>query len=187
MALWQSQLITKTSEEITHAQYYMNNSSDIAVWFVFFFLIALFVALGYAVHRFLPPSVSPKPEEEIETDISEEIEEEGPLVQPPKISFGHVCVPEGAMSVTWVNLAGESCAAVVKNITTKEVIFDAPNFNGDTIKEITVSLTKHRFIVEEAHVRDSDGDQVVIALERFQDNENSWMAWIELQTRIDGV
>ncbi|WP_126465070.1 hypothetical protein [Candidatus Terasakiella magnetica] len=133
-----------------------------------------------------------EPVEEIPPVIEEAPIPEEVLVPPQPVKkkkkiFGFSEVPTGAMVVAWDDASGHSHLAEVKNISLNQVIFDANNFNADTIVEISCPRLDLSFHVVRADLRNIEDGTVTLGLEEFRDNEDSWMAWVELQTRIDEV
>ncbi|MBF0247059.1 MAG: VWA domain-containing protein [Alphaproteobacteria bacterium] len=98
-----------------------------------------------------------------------------------------VKVPAGAMLVHWTGPDGMPRSAEVSDISLEGLMFRAEDFAADRIERVTCPALVHDLTVVACTLRMRDGVNVVVLLDEFADNEDAWMAWVELQTRIDEV
>ncbi len=90
----------------------------------------------------------------------------------------------GEMIIHWVNTDGSIVSGNAINCSMTGILFEAETFDADCISSIEVPGSSIEISVKSSIiVRQSDG-KIAIMLGEFDNNEDNWMRWIELMTRL---
>lgn len=92
------------------------------------------------------------------------------------------------MTVFWDDRGGTCRHTHVASASLNGIVFEARGFDADGVTRITVESLGVSLVVSKAEVVSRDNGAVVtVTLVEFEDNENSWLTWVELMTRIGQV
>ncbi|MBF0130641.1 MAG: hypothetical protein HQL33_11675 [Alphaproteobacteria bacterium] len=92
------------------------------------------------------------------------------------------------MAVFWVDNGGNRRHTSVAKASLTGISFEARGFDAVGIERITLDSLGISLGVKKADVVSRDnGAMVTATLVEFEDNENSWLTWVELMTRVGRV
>ena len=90
----------------------------------------------------------------------------------------------GEMEVYWTNKNGSSHTGMAVNCSMNGVFFEADDFDADGIDRITSPKADVDLVVEGSSIIRVGEGRVAIMVAEFENNEDSWMIWIELMSRL---
>ena len=90
----------------------------------------------------------------------------------------------GEMEVYWTNKNGSSHTGMAVNCSMNGVFFEADDFDADGIDRITSPKADVDLVVEGSSIIRVAEGHVAIMVAEFENNEDSWMIWIELMSRL---
>ena len=96
-----------------------------------------------------------------------------------------VSVPTGAMEVHWIGEDGKKVWGWAVNISEKKVLFEALEFNANSIDHIVFSPDKLSLNVKRSTVSREQKGLAVAVIEEFEDHPDDAMRWIDILGRID--
>lgn len=88
------------------------------------------------------------------------------------------------MNVYWKDRSGLLRQGYVKDASLTGISFDAPESDVDSIVKITVPSLRVSLAVKKADVTHRGVAEVAVAFIEFEDNEDSWLVWVDLMTRV---
>lgn len=111
------------------------------------------------------------------------------VIKPEEKRFSmNIALRSNEMSVIWNDRGGIRRHTSVLKTTLSGIVFEARGFDADTIERITVDSMGINLVVTKADVVSrNNGAEVSVTLVEFEDNENSWLTWVELMTRIGQI
>ncbi len=90
----------------------------------------------------------------------------------------------GQMMVEWTNSDGATHSGNVINCSMNGLFFQASHFDAEGINRVIVPEADLDLIVTVSSVVRTDTHGVAVMLAEFENNEDTWMHWIELMTRL---
>ncbi len=94
-------------------------------------------------------------------------------------------IPRGDMVVHWTNRDGSEHSGDVVNVSMKGVFFETTEFDADGIQRISSEKHGVDLAVKNSIIIRQGESGVAIMLVEFENDENAWMSWIELMTRLN--
>ncbi|MEO5373955.1 MAG: hypothetical protein H7840_06690 [Alphaproteobacteria bacterium] len=92
------------------------------------------------------------------------------------------------MIVMWTDGGGVQRQTYATDASLTGIAFAARGFDGTTIDRIKVPSLNVDLVVTKAEImRAGSAATVGVNLVEFEDNENSWLLWVELMTRVGRV
>jgi hypothetical protein len=96
-----------------------------------------------------------------------------------------VAVPDGAMSVKWINQDGSTGQGAAINVSLHGLLFEAQDFDAEGIDQIHYPSADIDLKVAQSHVVRRDDASVAVVIDKFHNNIDNWMKWVGLLTRIN--
>jgi len=93
-------------------------------------------------------------------------------------------VPRGDIVVHWTNRDGSRHMGDAVNVSMKGIYFESTDFDSDGIDLIASGKYGLNLVVRSSIVIRHADEGVAMMLVEFEDDENAWISWIELMTRI---
>ncbi|MBF0207862.1 MAG: hypothetical protein HQK53_13340 [Oligoflexia bacterium] len=94
-------------------------------------------------------------------------------------------VPKGFLEIYWLNHEGNEEVAHALDISMHGVKFENKNFDAYSILRIQCPNMDLDWKVTRSKIVIKNDTEVVMLLEKFENNTKSWMNWVELLTRVN--
>ncbi|MBF0314985.1 MAG: hypothetical protein HQK50_11215 [Oligoflexia bacterium] len=96
-------------------------------------------------------------------------------------------VPKGVLEVYWVDENGHENKADALDISMHGIRFQNINFNANSITKI--KCPKQQLLLKVTHsiIIKKNATEIVVLLEKFENNASDWMRWVELLTRVNNI